>query len=299
MPFFSIITPTFNRENQLVDLISCVLAQTYQDFELIIIDDASSDNTKDLIEKYKKDSRIRFVLLSKNSGGPARPRNIGIRESCGEWLCFLDADDLWKSTKLSNVYKLILNNPNSTVFCHDEIMINKITGSFRRLRYGPFTKNFYETLLFEGNRLSTSATTVKRDFLLSNNIQFNEDSNYTIVEDYDFWLQIAKRDAQFYFENKALGYYVVDESGISSDHNKSLKNLRHLLNDHVNMLNLPESTKKRMLNKLQYSIHFSNAVYYLKKNNYRKFIAEIVFLIITSPKFFTLFLIKKIFSINF
>lgn len=298
MPFFSIITPTFNRANQLVDLISCVLAQTHQDFELIIIDDASSDNTKDLIEKYKKDSRIRFVLLSKNSGGPARPRNIGIRVSHGEWLCFLDADDLWKSTKLSNVYKLILNNPNSIVFCHDEIMINKITGSFRRLRYGPFTKNFYETLLFEGNRLSTSATTVKRDFLLSNNIQFNEDSNYTIVEDYDFWLQIAKREAKFYFHNKPLGYYVVDKYGISSDHQKSLNNLSHLLKSHVKSLDIPESSKKIILNKIKYFAEFSSAIYSFKNRNYRIFLSELFFLFFKSPKLFSAYLLKKLLRVN-
>jgi len=298
MSFFSIITPTFNRLAQLPELVNCVLGQYFDDFELIIVDDGSTDGTDELIQDLIVDPRIKYYRLKKNSGGPAHPRNYGIEKSEGDWISFLDADDLWKANKLTETYTLIKKNPQVIVFCHDEIMLKRATGYRRHLRYGPFTKNFYQTMLIEGNKLSTSATTVKRDFLLSHNIKFNEDSNYTIVEDYDFWLQIAKREAKFYFHNKPLGYYVVDKYGISSDHQKSLNNLSHLLKSHVDSLDIPASSKKIILNKIKYFSEFSSAIYSFKNKNYRIFLSELFFLLFRSPKLFSFYLLKKLLRVN-
>lgn len=298
MTFFSIITPTFNRSAQLPELINCVLSQHFNDFELIIVDDGSTDDTDELVHELIVDSRIKYYKLKNNSGGPAYPRNFGIERSSGSWISFLDADDLWEANKLNEMHKLIEKHPCVTLFCHDEIMINRITGDRRRLKYGPFTKNFYLTMLVEGNKLSTSATTVSRDFLLTHNIKFNEDPNYTIVEDYDFWLQIAKQKGQFFFHNKPLGYYVVDKLGISSNHDKSLINLCHILKSHIHSIDVPDSIKKTLLNKVEYSIEFSSAIYSLKNKKYQKIFPRIFHLIIKSPRLFSLYLLKRLFRVN-
>lgn len=298
MTFFSIITPTFNRSAQLPELINCVLAQNFNDFELIIVDDGSTDDTDELVYELIVDPRIKYFKLKNNSGGPAYPRNYGIKRSRGDWISFLDADDLWEANKLNEMNKLIEKHPYVTVFCHDEIMINRSTRERSYLKYGPFTKNFYLTMVVQGNKLSTSATTVRRDFLLSHNIKFSEDPNYTIVEDYDFWLQIAKQKGQFYFHNKPLGYYIVDKTGISSNHDKSLINLSHVLKSHIHSIDATDLIKKRLLDKVEYSIEFSSAIYSLKNKKYHTFFYRIFHLIIKSPRLFLFYILKRLFRIN-
>ena len=106
MPFFSIIIPTYNRVRVLSRSIDSVLSQTYKDFELIIVDNGSTDNTQKWLSDNYQDSRI-FYHYQAGSGSPANPRNIGISLSKGEWVCFLDSDDKWNQEKLQSVYEEI------------------------------------------------------------------------------------------------------------------------------------------------------------------------------------------------
>ena len=78
-----------------------MIDQTYQNWEMIIVDDCSTDNSRDIVKKYEvKDSRIKLIELEVNFGGPARPRNVGLDISKGDYLAFLDADDVWLENKL-------------------------------------------------------------------------------------------------------------------------------------------------------------------------------------------------------
>jgi len=96
MPKISVIIPTYNREKTIASSIKSVLNQTFQDFEIIVIDDGSRDQTIEVVRNYqKKDKRIKLFCLNKNSGGPVEPRNIGIENSQGEYIAFLDSDDLY------------------------------------------------------------------------------------------------------------------------------------------------------------------------------------------------------------
>ena len=96
----SIITPSYGSERFISDTVNSVLVQTYQDWEMIIVDDVSPDNSNEIIEEYiKKDNRIKLIKLEKNSG-PAIARNRAIKEAKGRYIAFLDADDLWIPEKL-------------------------------------------------------------------------------------------------------------------------------------------------------------------------------------------------------
>lgn len=94
----SIITPTYNCAPYIGDTIKSVLAQTYSNWEMIIVDDCSSDNTKEIVESFN-DERIKYYCLEKNSGA-AVARNMALRMAKGKWIAFLDSDDLWKPDKL-------------------------------------------------------------------------------------------------------------------------------------------------------------------------------------------------------
>lgn len=106
----SIITPSYNSSKFISQTIDSVLAQTYQNWEMIIVDDASTDNSINIVQEYcKKDSRIKLIKLEKNSGA-AVTRNRAIQEAKGRWIAFLDSDDLWLPEKLEKQLKFMVDN---------------------------------------------------------------------------------------------------------------------------------------------------------------------------------------------
>lgn len=112
----SIITPSYKSEKFIFQTIESVLSQTYQNWEMIIVDDISPDNANDIIEGYiKKDSRIKLLKLEENSG-PAIARNRAIKEAKGRYISFLDADDLWNTDKLEKQINFM--NDNNLAFTY-------------------------------------------------------------------------------------------------------------------------------------------------------------------------------------
>ena len=96
MILVSVIIPCYNSERYIVQSIESVIMQTFQQWEMIIVDDCSTDNSADIIKKYEaKDFRIRYLKTNEPSGSPSIPRNIGIREARGRYIAFLDSDDIW------------------------------------------------------------------------------------------------------------------------------------------------------------------------------------------------------------
>lgn len=95
----SIIMPSWNTAKFIAESIQCVIEQTYQNWELLIVDDCSTDNTDEVVEPFLKDTRIKYLHNEKNSGA-ALTRNKAMREAQGEWIAFLDSDDLWTPDKL-------------------------------------------------------------------------------------------------------------------------------------------------------------------------------------------------------
>lgn len=242
-PFFSVIIPTFNRVEKLKKTIQSVLNQTFYDFELLVMDDGSIDQTQVMVDSFG-DSRIHYEWAV-NSGGPATPRNRGIDKARAEWVCFLDADDLWYPTKLDMVVQAISENHDVDVFCHNEIMLVRDTGRKKLLSYGPFEDNFYQAMLTGGNRLSTSACTVRREFLNSFDLRFNQSKDYVILEDYDLWLRIALNGGRFYFINRPLGEYIIENDNISSNIDCFRHNRNVLLRDHVFQIQSFEPNKEK------------------------------------------------------
>jgi len=107
----SIITPTYNGEKFIERAIKSVLWQTFKDWEMIIVDDGSKDNTVEIIKKYvKQDSRIKLIELKENTGGPAIPRTIASKEAKGEYIAFLDQDDLYYPEYLETKIKYLEEN---------------------------------------------------------------------------------------------------------------------------------------------------------------------------------------------
>jgi glycosyltransferase involved in cell wall biosynthesis len=265
-PLFSVIIPTFNRVEKVSKAIQSVLNQSYTNYEILVMDDGSCDNTRSVVEKYN-DNRIKYEWAP-NSGGPANPRNRGLKIASGDWVAFLDADDVWYKSRLLKTVEDIRRLPNVVVFCHDEILYDVTKNRKTLLKHGPYQNNFYQTLLINGNRLSTSATTIRKDFLLDHGLKFNEDPKYSIIEDYDLWLELARHNAQFYFNNTALGEYIVEQDNISSNFKKSRTNLIYVLRHHVFYLQKFENNKKMLWSLIVSRINIGDAFLLIFSGSY-------------------------------
>ena len=217
---FSIIVPVYNGEEFIGNAIKAVLNQTYADWELIIINDGSTDRTLQEIQKYSAgDSRIKLIDYPNNSGNPASPRNLGLKEARGEFIAFLDADDAFFPNKLSEVLNFFKNNPGADLVCHgEEHLKNNIV--VRRDYYGPYTT--YADLLFRGNSLSTSAIVARKSCIDKAGL-FSEDPEFVGFEDYDYWMRLAKICKIYYFR-KILGGYTVGDYGENSRRAKNTGN---------------------------------------------------------------------------
>ncbi len=244
MPYFSVIIPTYNRAEKLAMTVQSVLEQTFEDFELLLMDDGSTDNTGEMVSSFS-DSRIHYDCAP-NSGGPATPRNRGINLASAPWICFLDSDDIWYPTRLSDVAHAISQKPESDVFCHNEMLHTEGTNKKSLLKHGPYERDFYRILLTQGNRLSTSAVTVRADFLLKHKLRFNQASDYTIVEDYDLWLRLAKHEAGFLFISKPLGEYIIGNDNITLATARARHNQLVVLKDHVYNIQQFEPDKDKL-----------------------------------------------------
>lgn len=209
----SIIMPNYNNEKYLSRSIESIINQSYSNWELLVIDNNSTDNSIKILEKFN-DKRIKIYKI-KNNGIIAKSRNIGLKNAHGEWISFLDSDDWWEREKLEETVKIINFNHEYDVVAHNEYKILEKNNKKYILKYGPYENNFYEKLIIYGNRISLSATTVRKSFLNMHKILFSEKKDYITAEDYDFWIQISNKNGKFYFSKKILGTYFIHQNNQS------------------------------------------------------------------------------------
>lgn len=214
---FSIVTSAYNAQEFILHALESIRNQTEKDFEYIIIDNGSEDNTFNIINEFlshNPNMDIKVYHFDKNmgiSGG----RNAGIERAKGEYICFLDADDYWYENKLDEMKKAILSNPEYTVFCHWENHIKDGKTSLAKYRRINNSRS-YEDLLFNGNCLSTSAVVIKKENIRE--INGFDTSLKAGEEDFDCWLRLARNGARFYMVEKPLGVWMIRSNSISAKH---------------------------------------------------------------------------------
>ena len=181
-PFFTVIIPTFNRASVLPRAIESVLTQTFQDFELIVIDDGSNDETASVLSNYS--DRIKFMKTQNR--GVSAARNLGVAKTEGKFLAFLDSDDEWLPKKLEVQKKCLDENKTSKIIHSDEIWIRngKRVNQMKKHRKqgGAFFERALQLCL-----ISPSAVVIERDFYLKHK---GFDESFEVCEDYDLWLRM-------------------------------------------------------------------------------------------------------------
>ena len=226
MIFFSVIIPTYNQANLLERCLKSVTQQTFKNYEVIIVDNYSTDNTSKVVKKFGK--KIKYFKI-RNRGVIAKSRNLGIKKSKGKWICFLDSDDTWVSYKLKKLFMVQKQFPLD-IICNAEWILK---GKNKKLWvYGPDDKNFYLKMILKGNRFSTSGTSVKKSFLKKNKLFFSEKKSFVTCEDYDFFLKIAKFKCNKKFINEPLGSHFFHSSSTSSNYKRHRKAFISVLKFH-------------------------------------------------------------------
>lgn len=194
----SIITPTYNCGRFISETIESVLAQSYPNWEMLIVDDCSTDNTKEIVEQYQqKDSRIKYYCFEKNSGA-AVARNTALKMAKGRWIAFLDSDDLWKPQKLEHQLEFMVKNQYSFSY-HNYTEIDEdskplgvfVSGKRKVGKWGMFT------CCWPGC-LSVMYDVEKIGLIQIENVKKNNDTA--------MWLKVVKK-APCYLLDEDLAFY--------------------------------------------------------------------------------------------
>lgn len=205
-PLVSVIIPTYNRSGLLAEAIESTLAQTWKDLEIIVVDDGSTDDTREVVARYG--GRVRYIFQP-NSGRPALARNVGIRRAAGEYIAFLDSDDLVSREKIEMQVRFLRENrrvgmvvTDFSTFADGKTISRSFTSdghprfvSWPKTRVGP-----HEYVLSEGvcdclamdNFIGTSSVVVRKDVFDSVGL-FDESPEVRSSEDIDMWFRIVER----------------------------------------------------------------------------------------------------------
>lgn len=220
MPLVSVIMPSYNHEKFISEAIESVLGQTFEDFELIIIDDASIDQSPQIIQEFSpKDNRIKKIFHKENLG-IAKTLNDGVKNSIGKYIALIASDDLWVSEKLEKQIKILEKNKNLVVWCNSAIIDSesKHTGEKSNEKYKNASPHGYVFEEIINSWISGSGIILKRDNV--KDIKFNENLKY--LNDTQFYLDLAYQ-YEFYFMEEPLSKYRLHEKNASFGDIKDIK----------------------------------------------------------------------------
>ena len=225
MPTVSVIIPAFNAEEYIAETLDSVLAQTYRDYEILIIDDGSTDGTRRVLGDYEKQIRI----IQKENGGPASARNVGIQHAQGEYLAFLDSDDLWHPEKLQRQVDLLDSSPRiglvhtARIYFEDD---NPTCETLREIAEEDQAEDAFARL-FRRNFIGNSTVMARRE-CFGEVGPFNEAPEFLGTEDYEMWLRIAHRYPVAYI-GELLSKYRLRQGQLSSKIEKAYQNEVHVI----------------------------------------------------------------------
>lgn len=228
-PLVSIVVPVYNAEKFLKDTINSVLSQTYENWELLLVNDCSKDNSKKIAKSFLSD-KIKWINMSEN-GGAALTRNKGIEESIGRFICFLDADDLWDNKKLEKQVKFMKEKDCAFSYTGYEFADEngqpngKKVYIPQKINYRKALKNttiWTSTVMFDMKKL-------KKEDIYMPNVRRGQDTAT--------WWKVLKKIDFAYGLNEILSYYRRTNESLSANKIKALKRTWHLYRK-VEKLNL-------------------------------------------------------------
>lgn len=208
-PQVSVIIPTYNRSQYITQALESVLGQSFRDYEMVVIDDGSTDNTQEVLKKFE--GKIRSIR--QDNQGISKTRNRGISETNGAYIAFLDSDDYWAPDKLAEQVKILDSHPKVGIVYGRMPIINERGEKIGMKPAGISGKNFKELLEVWGD-IPTSTVMARRECFDKVGLF---DSPLEPMEDIDMWIRIAQFYDLYEIENKALAFYRRHEEQITKN----------------------------------------------------------------------------------
>ena len=202
----SIITPYYQSKEYIFQSVKSVIQQTYKNWELIIVDDENSEESKYLLDKIKIKHKNIKIFSTKNNIGPGFARNLGIEKSKGKFIAFLDSDDYWHKAKIEK--QMIFLKKNNIDICYTGYSVFSNNKTIYKPKIPPFM-NYYNFL--KECPICCSSVIIKKKIF--NSLGFK---NYQTKEDYELWLRITKRKINFFGLNEYLTFYRSRKDSLSS-----------------------------------------------------------------------------------
>jgi len=217
----SVVIPVHNRAALLRRALDALQCQTWRQFEVIVVDDGSTEDIHAAVRPYQGRLKLRYIRIA-NSGGPARPRNIGVANALGAWVSFLDSDDWWDCERMAGVAAALTDDVD--VLYHSlrvkRAPALKRQGDRRAVIGENARGDMLRHMLLFGNPLPNSAVVVRRGVLVQvGGLRESPD----LIEDFEVWLRLAASGARFRFLNRVWGTYWVGEDGISAINRRQIE----------------------------------------------------------------------------
>jgi teichuronic acid biosynthesis glycosyltransferase TuaG len=226
----TVIIPNFNNAEFIIECINSVINQNFQNWEIIFIDDASSDNSKEKLTIFKNSEKIKIIELKKNKG-PSFCRNIGIRQSKGKYIAFLDSDDYWLPNKLERQIKFMQEN-NYKISYTDYFSFKKIRDSKTILKNTNVRKKYNFENFIKDTSIGTSTLILTKDVI--GNTKFKKIS---IMEDYLFKCEILRKGVYAFKFDEVLTAYRIRSKSRNSNIIKNISILWKINKKYLNLGN--------------------------------------------------------------
>lgn len=217
----SIIIPFYNRISKLLKSIDSVKNQTYFNWELILVDDCSTDNITEILDECNNDKRIKIIRLNKNSG-PAKARNVGLKQAIGKYVAFLDSDDEFLPKKIEKQLN-IMENSNAEI-SHTSYM--RFDGKSKKAINSGILNGKTIPRIIRSCNIATPTIMLNRKFIIENNLFFPE--NIRIGEDICYWIKISKK-TDIVGINEPLTIVNVNSKSSYNDFKKQLEGISNIL----------------------------------------------------------------------
>ena len=266
-PEVSIIIPAFNVQNTIQETLDSLLAQTYQNFEVILVDDGSIDKSGEIIKDFLKKYPQKFKYIWQKNQGAAVARNVGLKQAQGKFIAWIDADDLWLPKRLELMLKEFRKNSHiafvSTDACYlySDGQVSKKT--YYQIHGLPTKYSFKEMLrrnFIFGSPLISREVVKKVGFL---------DESLVRSEDYDYWLRILVKNYQLAIIKKPLALYRIRSDSLSQNFVKvNHAELKILVK--IGKIRNFSSEEKEILNWHMKKVWLNLAQEYAKKNNFKQ-----------------------------
>jgi glycosyltransferase involved in cell wall biosynthesis len=267
-PLVSVVIPTYNHARYLGLALQSVFNQTYTNWEAIVVDNHSTDNTDEVIKSFAN-PRITYLKIH-NHGVIAASRNAGIRAAKGEWVAFLDSDDWWTNDKLQVSFDRV--DEKVDLVYHDLEIVGDQPRAFRRktIKSWQVKPPVLIDLLLKGNAIVNSSVLVRKS-LLKQIDGINESREMIAAEDYNTWLRIAQLSNQFLYLPQGLGYYLQHNNNISQK-DMSLPGRRAVL-EFIGLLSEQQKLK------LEANFRYTSGQFHLLTGNFTRAKEDLLYVV--------------------